>query len=147
MNVRIKIFPGGVLPEKSEKGDWYDLYTSKMIAIVKGEYWAIPLGIAVELPKGYEALIVPRSSTFKKYGILQVNSVGVIDEEYKGDNDQWHMLVYATKNILIPEHTRLCQFRIIEHQPEFTFETVDALGNPDRGGIGSTDKEQKINHL
>ena len=146
MKVKIRVLKGGVKPIKAEGGDWYDLYTRKMMALIKGEYWAIPLGVAMELPKGYEAIVVPRSSTFKKYGILQCNSVGIIDEAYKGDNDEWHMLVYATRNIIIPERIRICQFRIIKHQPSFSFEVVDALDNPDRGGIGSTDAIE-INHL
>ena len=146
MKIKIRILRGGVKPIKADGGDWYDLYTRKMMAVIKGEYWAIPLGVAMELPKGYEALIIPRSSTFKKYGILQCNSVGLIDEAYKGDNDEWHMLVYATKNTIIPEHIRICQFRIIKHQPLFDFEEVETLNNADRGGMGSTDLPE-INHL
>ena len=100
----------------------------------------IPLGVAMELPKGYEALVAPRSSTFKKYGVLLANSIGVIDESYCGDNDEWKFLAYATRDVVIEEDERICQFRIIRHQPEIEFEEVFELGNTDRGGMGSTDK-------
>jgi hypothetical protein len=92
----------------------------------------------MELPEGYEALVAPRSSTFKHYGVLLANSLGIIDETYKGDNDQWRFLAYATRDVVIPKNERICQFRIIEHQPHLVFEEVEHLGNDDRGGIGST---------
>ena len=98
----------------------------------------IPLGVAMELPHGYEALVAPRSSTFKKYGIQLANSVGIIDESYKGDNDEWNFLAYATQDCHIHKNERICQFRIIQHQPLIQLVEVDHLGNDDRGGIGST---------
>lgn len=98
----------------------------------------IPLGIAMELPEGYEALVAPRSSTFRKYGVLLANSIGIIDESYKGDNDEWNYLAYAIRDTFIPKNERICQFRIIRHQPSVALVEVDTLGNPDRGGIGST---------
>ena len=96
------------------------------------------MGVAIQLPEGYEAIVAPRSSTFKKYGIISTNSLGVIDESYCGDNDEWRFPAYSLTGTYIPKDTRIAQFRIIKHQPEFEFETVDALDNPDRGGIGST---------
>ena len=102
------------------------------------DYKLIPLGVAMELPEGYEALVAPRSSTFKKHKILLSNSIGVIDCSYKGENDQWHFPAFATEYTVIEKGTRICQFRIIENQPELEFEEVEMLGNADRGGIGST---------
>lgn len=119
-------------------GDWIDLRCAEVTVIKAGEYKMIPLGIAMELPEGYEALVAPRSSTFKKYGVLLANSIGIIDESYKGDNDEWKFLAYATRNTIINKNERICQFRIIEHQPGVVLIEVDKLGNEDRGGIGST---------
>lgn len=119
-------------------GDWIDLRCAEDITISAGEYKAIPLGVAMELPKGYEALVAPRSSTFKKYGVMLANSLGIIDESYKGDNDEWHFLAKAERATYIPKNERICQFRIIKHQPKLKLIEVDTLGNADRGGIGST---------
>ena len=136
--IRVK-YIGDVAPlEKISVGDWIDLRAAKDIVMVKGDYKAIPLGVAIQLPEGYEALVVPRSSTFKRFGIIQANSIGVIDESYCGDGDQWHFLAYATKTCTIPKGERICQFRIFRHQPDVEIETVEMLGNADRGGIGST---------
>ena len=120
------------------KSDWIDLRAAERIELKAGDFKLIPLGIAMELPKGYEAHVVPRSSTFKNWGIIQTNSVGIIDETYCGDNDQWFMAVYATRDTVIEVNDRVCQFRIMEHQPEIRFEEVKTLGNIDRGGHGST---------
>lgn len=120
-------------------GDWVDLYTKNDEYITSGQFKNIPLGVAMKLPAGYEALVVPRSSTFVKYGLIQVNSVGVIDEKYCGNNDEWHFPVMCIgEPVSIPAGTRLCQFRIIRHQPAFDFETVTSLGSTNRGGFGST---------
>ena len=100
----------------------------------------IPLGVGMQLPDGYEAHIVPRSSTFKKYGIIQTNHFGVIDGSYCGDNDQWMFPAYATRDTLIHANDRICQFRIVQNQPPIEFETVEHLASPDRGGFGSTGK-------
>lgn len=123
------------------KSDWIDLRAAERIELKAGEFKLIPLGIAMELPKGYEAHVVPRSSSFKNWGIIQTNSVGIIDETYCGDNDQWFMAVYATRNTVIEVNDRVCQFRIMEHQPTINFEEVETLGNNDRGGHGSTGKQ------
>ena len=124
--------------ERFNVGDWIDLRSAEDITMKAGEYKMIPLGVAMELPSGYEALVAPRSSTFRKYGILLANSVGIIDEAYKGDNDEWNFLAYATKDTKIRKNERICQFRIIQHQPLIHLQEVESLGNADRGGIGST---------
>ena len=124
--------------ERFNVGDWIDLRAAETVVMKAGEYRMIPLGVAMELPKGYEAIVAPRSSTFKKYGIILANSIGVIDEAYKGDNDEWNFLAYAVRNTKIHKNERICQFRIIQHQPLIHLQEVESLGNVDRGGIGST---------
>ena len=119
-------------------GDWIDLRAAEDITMRAGEYKAIPLGVAMELPQGFEALLAPRSSTFKNHGIMCACSIGIIDESYKGDNDEWHFPAVALRDTMIRKNERICQFRIIEHQIDVLFRTVDVLGNEDRGGIGST---------
>lgn len=138
MEIKIK-YMRDVEPIKLlECGDWIDLRTAEDIELKAGEYKMIPLGVAMELPKGYEALMLPRSSTFKKYGVILVNSMGVIDESYCGDSDEWNFLAYALRDTKIPKNERICQFRILEHQPPVDIVEVDVLGNKNRGGIGST---------
>lgn len=138
MKIKVK-YHADILPlEMNEKGDWVDLRAAKDMKLWEGCNYRIPLGISVELPEGYEAHIAPRSSTFKNWGIIQTNSVGVIDNSYCGDNDIWMMPVYATLFTEIKKNDRICQFRIVEKQPHLEFETVDHLGNEDRGGFGIT---------
>lgn len=138
MEIKIK-YMRDVEPIKLlECGDWIDLRTAEDVELKAGEYKMIPLGVAMELPKGYEALMLPRSSTFKKYGVILVNSMGVIDESYCGDSDEWNFLAYALRDTKIPKNERICQFRIMEHQPPVDIVEVDVLGNKNRGGIGST---------
>ena len=122
------------------KSDWIDLAAAEDVTLSAGEFRLIPLGIAVALPEGYEAHIVPRSSTFKNYGILQTNSRGVVDWSYRGSGDEWRMPVYATRNTFIPKGSRICQFRIMAHQPRLEFAACDFLEESDRGGFGSTGK-------
>jgi len=124
--------------EKFNVGDWIDLRCAEEVSMKAGEYKMIPLGVAMELPKGYEALVAPRSSTFKRLGIMLANSLGIIDESYKGDNDEWNFLAYAVRDTVIHKNERICQFRIIQHQPLIHLQEVDSLGNADRKGIGST---------
>lgn len=124
--------------EKITKGDWIDLRSAEDIEMKAGEFKLIPLGIAMQLPRGYEAHIVPRSSTFKNFGIIQTNHQGVVDCSYCGDNDQWYMPAYALRDTKISCNDRICQFRIMENQPELSFKEVEMLGGTDRGGIGST---------
>ena len=120
------------------KSDWIDLRAAQEVTLKAGEFRLIPLGVAMQLPQGYEAHLAPRSSTFKNYGILQTNSVGVVDNSYSGDNDIWRMPVYATRDTMIRKNDRICQFRIVERQPQLVFEEVEHLGGVDRGGFGST---------
>ena len=122
------------------KSDWIDLRAAQEVTLKAGEFRLIPLGVAMQLPRGYEAHLAPRSSTFKNYGILQTNSMGVVDCSYCGDNDQWHMPVYATRDVTIEKGARICQFRIVENQPKLNFVAVEHLNGPDRGGFGSTGK-------
>lgn len=136
--IRIKYLSDIDRIERISVGDWADLRLAEDVTMQAGEYRQLPLGIAMELPKGYEALVAPRSSTFKNHKILLANSIGVIDESYCGPSDMWRFPAYATEDVFIPKNTRICQFRIIEHQPEIEFIEVDELSNPDRGGIGST---------
>ena len=120
------------------KSDWIDLRAAEDVLIQKGDFKLIPLGVAMELPNGFEAHVVPRSSTFKNYGIIQTNSFGVIDNSYCGDNDQWHFPAYATRDTHIHKGDRICQFRIMRNQPEITFDEVEHLKGKNRGGFGST---------
>lgn len=138
MEIKIKYFTNIEKIEKIEKGDWIDLRAAEDTILKAGEFKLIPLGVAMELPRGYEAHIVPRSSTYKKFGIIQTNHQAVIDESYCGDNDQWLYPAYALRDTEIHKGDRICQFRIMEKQPEITFTEVATLGNEDRGGIGST---------
>ncbi len=123
------------------KSDWIDLRAAEEIEMKAGDFKLIPLGVAMELPAGYEAHVVPRSSTFKNYGIIQTNSMGVIDETYCGDNDQWFFPAYALRDTVIHINDRICQFRIMAHQPALCFEETKVLGHQDRGGHGSTGKQ------
>jgi dUTP pyrophosphatase len=140
-NIRIKYFTEEISKvEKFLKGDWIDLRAAGKVELKAGEFKLIPLGVAMQLPKGYEAHIVPRSSTYKNFGIIQTNSMGIVDETYCGDNDQWYFPAYALRDTVIEVNDRICQFRIMENQPKIEFEIVETLGNEDRGGIGSTGK-------
>lgn len=120
------------------KSDWIDLRSAEDVCLKAGEFKLIPLGVAMKLPEGYEAHIVPRSSTFKNFGIIQTNHYGVIDETYCGDKDQWFFPAYALRDTEIKVNDRICQFRIMEHQPALAFEEVPRLLDADRGGLGST---------
>lgn len=122
------------------KGDWIDLASPKSMVYKKGDLVKVDFGVAMELPEGYEAHIAPRSSLFQNTGLLLTNGVGVIDNSYCGDEDYWGAKFYATRDGLIEEGQRLCQFRIIENQPSLHFNKVNHLGNENRGGYGSTGK-------
>ena len=120
------------------KSDWIDLRAAKDYDLKKGDFALIDLGISVKLPEGYEMITAPRSSTFKNYGLLQSNGIGVVDESYCGDDDVLMMPVFATRDTHISVNDRICQFRIFKHQPEIVFEEKDHLGTESRGGFGST---------
>ncbi len=119
------------------KSDWIDLRSNEQVVLKTGEFKLIDLGVAMKLPRGYEAHVVPRSSTFKKYGIIQTNHMGVIDCSYCGKNDWWKMPVYSTRDTIIEKGDRICQFRIVENQPNLNFIEC-SLEDTDRGGFGST---------
>ena len=167
MKIRIKYFDEAKKLEKISKGNWIDVYANKDVFVPEGERAMIPLGFALELPQGWEGHLAPRSSTFKTWGVIQTNSVGVVDDTYIGDNDQWHMPVYCLQgkdtNIIevydesitdlsgnkykikkeikgtwIHKGDKIGQFRIMEVMPEIEFEEVDVFNNKDRGGFGST---------
>lgn len=122
------------------KSDWIDLRSAENVTMKQGEFRLINLGISMQLPKGYEAVLVPRSSTYKNFGIIQTNHMGVVDETFCGDKDVWRMPVLAMRDTRIQVNDRICQFRIQKHQPRIVFEEAESLGNPSRGGFGSTGK-------
>jgi len=160
MRIRVKYFEGATKLKKIKEGNWIDVYANKDVFVKVGEREMIPLGFALELPQRWEAHLAPRSSTFKTWGIIQTNSVGVVDDTYIGDNDQWYMPVYCLqgKNIekdsgtlcdvplnviehngtWIKKGNKIGQFRIMEVMPEIEFEEVESFGNDDRGGFGTT---------
>ena len=148
-NIQIKYFTDEIekLTYIDGKSDWIDLRAAKEMELKAGQYAMIPLGVAMKLPEGYEAHIVPRSSTYKNYGLIQTNHMGVVDESYCGDNDQWHMPVFCLKGMDLKEKgtwirkgDKIGQFRIMEVMPEIEFEEVESFGNADRGGFGTTGK-------
>lgn len=141
--IKIKYFTDKIekLTYIDGKSDWIDLRAAEDVELKQGEFKLIPLGVAMELPKGYEAHVVPRSSTYKNFGIIQTNHQGVIDGSYCGDNDQWFMPVYAMRDTSIHVNDRICQFRIVENQPKIVFDEVERLSGEDRGGHGSTGKQ------
>lgn len=119
-------------------GDWIDLRAAETVAMNTGDFKLISLGVSMKLPEGYEAHVVPRSSTFKKWGVLQTNSTGIIDNSYSGTNDIWRFPALAMRDTVINKNDRICQFRIVKRQPTVEFEEVDTLDSVDRGGFGST---------
>ena len=138
--IKIKYFTDKIdkLAYIGGKSDWIDLRAAQDVELKAGEFRLIPLGVAMKLPKGYEAHIVPRSSTFKNFGVIQTNHMGIIDETYCGANDQWYFPAYALRDTRIQVNDRICQFRIMEHQPQVRFHEVEELSDQDRGGLGST---------
>ena len=139
MTIKIKYFDKSVEPINIiPNGDWIDLRARETVHLKQGEYKQIPLNVAIELPKGFEALVLPRSSTFKKYGVICVNSMGVIDNSYNGDDDEWQFPVFATRDTVIEKGERICQFRIMANQPQLPIIEVEILNNKNRNGFGST---------
>lgn len=124
-----------------DNGDWIDLRAAEDVNLEKGDFRLISLGVSMKLPEGYEAHIVPRSSTFKHWGIIQANHMGVIDNSYCGDNDIWKFPAIATRDAVIYKNDRICQFRIMKKQPRISFDTVEHLNGPDRGGFGSSGRK------
>ncbi len=143
MKIKIKYFDKEI--DKLEyiggnKSNWIDLRSAETIHLKKGEFRLIPLGVGMKLPDSYEAYIVPRSSTYKNFKIIQTNHMGIVDNSYSGDSDQWMMPVIAMEDTVIHKNDRICQFRIEKIQPQIEFEEVEHLNKVSRGGIGSTGK-------
>lgn len=139
LEIKIKYFNDELTRiKKIEVGDWIDLRAAETVSLSKDEFKLISLGIAMELPENYEAHVVPRSSTYKNFGIIETNSMGIIDESYKGDNDQWFFPAYSLRDTEIKFNDRICQFRIMRKMPKVTFTEVESLDNSNRGGHGST---------
>lgn len=157
LKIRIKYFEGATKLKKIKKGNWIDVYANKDVYIRVGENALVPLGFALELPQGWEGHLAPRGSTFKSWGIIQTNSVGIIDDSFIGDNDEWHMPVYClqgrrtengeevsdctkTEGTWIRKGDKIGQFRVIEVMPQIEFKEIESFGNKDRGWYGSTGK-------
>lgn len=138
--IRIKYFTDKIehLTYIDGKSDWIDLRAAEDVVLKKGEFRLIRLGVAMQLPEGYEAHVVPRSSTYKNFGLIQTNHMGVIDCSYCGDNDEWRFPALAVRDTEIHVNDRICQFRIMKNQPKLLFEETDHLEGADRGGFGST---------
>lgn len=141
LEIKVKYHVDGLEPlQILEKGDWIDLRAAEDVTFVPLEFKLISLGVSIQLPYGYEAIVVPRSSTFKNFGLLQVNSMGVIDNSYCGDNDIWRFPALAFRNVTIHKNDRICQFRILRSMEKeaINIQTVDRLESKSRGGFGST---------
>lgn len=148
VDVKIKYHDGAIKIEEIEIGDWYDLAIPEEVKFEPFEFKLVELGIAMELPEGYEAQIVPRSSTYKKWSLIQTNHTGVIDNSYRGNDDTWklpllqipHKGIWDTdkESTTVPAGTRLCQFRLVPQSPRINFVETDDLGNDSRGGFGTT---------
>lgn len=137
--IKIKYHVEGLEPVKqAHDSEWCDLRSAETVELKKGDFKLIDLGVSIALPEGYEAILAPRSSTFKNYGVLMVNSVGVIDSLYRGNEDHWMMPVYATRDTVVHKNDRICQFRIQECQPPLNIIEVDDMEDESRGGLGST---------
>lgn len=139
LDIKIRYLETGLVEITSwDLADWIDLRSAETVCLYKGEKALLRLGVAMKLPDGYEAILAPRSSTFKNYGLIQTNGIGIIDSTYCGNNDEWLMPVLATRETMIHKNDRICQFRIQKKQPTIKFVVVDKLGDEDRGGFGST---------
>ena len=142
MKIQIKYFVDDLIKiEKIAQGDWIDLRAAENVEMKAGEFRFLRLGVGMILPEGYEAHVAPRSSTYKNFGIIQTNSIGIIDHSYCGEEDEWKMSAYALRDTVIHKNDRICQFRIVEKQPDFELVTVEHLKEKSRGGFGSTGKD------
>ena len=144
MEIKIKYHSNEIEHLKNIEGiksDWIDLRSAETVELKQGEFKLVNLGVSMQIPEGYEAHIVPRSSTFKNFGIIQTNSVGIIDNSYSGDGDIWMMPVLAMRDTKISVNDRICQFRLFKNQENVSFNEVLFLEGPNRGGFGSTGKK------
>jgi dUTP pyrophosphatase len=141
MEIKVKYFDPEIEKiQKISKGDWIDLRSAESVDLKAGEYRLIRLGVGMILPDGYEAIVAPRSSTPSKFGVLLSNSIGVIDNSYSGDADEWRFPALAIRDTHIEKGDRICQFRIIKNMDQVEIVEVDRLNEISRGGIGSTGK-------
>lgn len=153
LKIKIKLKEGQVMPRIIKKGDWIDLYSNEEVKLNAGEFKLVDLGVAMELPKGFEAIVISRSSSFKNFGFIQTNSIGVIDNSYCGNEDWWKDPILSILGTYIKVGDRICQFRIQLSQKatfwqklkwlfssEIELEQVDNLTSSNRGGFGSTGK-------
>lgn len=124
--------------EKIDKGDWIDLRAAETVELKAGEFKVISLGVSMKIPDGYEAHMLPRSSTFKNFKVLQTNNIGIIDNSYSGDNDIWGFPALAINDTIIRKNDRICQFRLVKNQEKFDIVEVNKLSEISRGGFGST---------
>lgn len=141
MEIGIKYFTDVERIKEIEKGDWIDLRAAETVHFEPWEFQMIPLGVGMKLPVGYEAHIIPRSSLFKRHGLIQTNHMGLIDESYCGEEDQWIFPAYSTRGTVIEKNERICQFRIVKKQEGITFKEVEHLEEESRGGFGSTGRQ------
>lgn len=165
MKIKVLVKQQGCMPQIIDKGEWIDLHAATTVSLGAPELasfskiehtahfktYAVSLGVAMKLPAGFEALVVPRSSTFKKYGVIQANAVGIIDNSYSGNDDVWRMPLIALRETKIPKGTRIAQFRIQLSQKATVWQKlcwlfsrkielvqVETLDAENRGGFGST---------
>lgn len=138
LSVKVKYHTDMLPIDQFENGDWIDLRAAEDVEMSAGDFRLISLGVSMKLPDGYEAHVVPRSSTYRRWGIIQANHMGVIDNSYCGDNDIWKFPAIAIRDTTIYKNDRICQFRIVKKQPEFEFEEVEYMDDHDRGGFGSS---------
>jgi dUTP pyrophosphatase len=138
LQIKIKYFTDVEKISHISVGNWIDLRAAEDVELKSGAFKLIPLGVGMKLPYGYEAHVAPRSSTFKNWSILQTNHIGIIDNSYSGNNDQWHFPAYALRDTVIKKNDRICQFRIEKIQPMIEFVEVENLDEVSRGGFGST---------
>lgn len=139
MEVKVKYHADGIEPISSaHTGEWVDLRCAEDVELKKGDFKLINLGVSIAVPEGFEAILAPRSSTFKRYGILQTNGIGVVDFLFRGNEDILKMPVYATRDTFIHKNDRICQFRIQRCQPSFDIVEIDNMEDESRGGLGST---------
>ena len=136
--IYIKYSDGTEEIQKIKQGDWIDLRAAQITPMKKGDFALIPLGVAMKLPRGYEAHVVPRSSTYKNFRVIQANSMGVIDNSYCGNDDMWYFPAIAMEDTVINKGDRICQFRIVKSMPKIEIKTTTFLNEKSRGGIGST---------
>ena len=139
MRIQIKYHdPDLIRLERKPGSDWIDLRAAEDVEMKAGEFKLINLGVSMQLPEGYEAHVIPRSSTFKNFGVIQTNSFGLIDETYCSNQDIWRFPAYAMRDTVIHKNDRICQFRIERHQPPIMFQEVESLAGEERGGFGSS---------